>query len=185
MSTAKNILVLTGSPRENGNSDKLAEAFIEGARSAGHSVNKFSAGRKKISGCTACDACWSKGTACVFQDDFTELEPLLESADVLVLVTPLYWSSFPAQLKAPIDKLYAYVSPACQSPLKIKESALIVCGELAGEQIFKGVIDVYLGIAEYLNWENRAILTVPEVFAKEDILKTDALGHARELGKAI
>ena len=135
---SKNILVLTGSPRKNGNTDRLAQAFIDGAIEAGHQVQRFDAGRKRINGCTACDACWSKGTACVFTDGFTELEPMLEAADVLVIASPLYWSTFPAQLKAAIDKLYAYVSPACQHPLKIKESALLACGELEGEQIFIG-----------------------------------------------
>jgi multimeric flavodoxin WrbA len=182
---SKNILVLTGSPRKNGNTDLLAQAFIEGAIEAGHQVERYDAGRKMIHGCTACDACWSKGTACVFTDGFTELEPMLEAADVLVIASPLYWSTFPAQLKAAIDKLYAYVSPACQLPLKIKESALLACGELEGEQIFKGMVETYLGIADYLAWLNRGIIRVPEVFAKGDILKTDALEKAKTLGKSI
>ena len=37
----KNILVLTGSPRAGGNSDQLADAFIGGARQAGHKVVKI------------------------------------------------------------------------------------------------------------------------------------------------
>lgn len=34
---SKNIIVVTGSPRANGNSEILAGAFIEGARQGGHS----------------------------------------------------------------------------------------------------------------------------------------------------
>jgi multimeric flavodoxin WrbA len=44
----KRILVITGSPRKNGNSDILAESFIEGALQAGHTVDRFDGGRKKI-----------------------------------------------------------------------------------------------------------------------------------------
>lgn len=181
----KNVLVLTGSPRKNGNSDRMAEAFIEGARSAGHQVVKFEAGHKKIGGCTACDHCFTKETACVFSDGFTELEPLLEAADVIVFATPLYWSSMPAQLKAAMDKLYAYVSEACSRPLKIRESAFLVCGECEGMQIFDGIIETYRGIADYMKWEEKGIIAVPEVHRIGDIEKTDGLERSTKLGQTI
>ena len=44
----KNVLVITGSPRAGGNSDLLADAFIEGAQSAGHTVTKWKAAEKNI-----------------------------------------------------------------------------------------------------------------------------------------
>ena len=37
------ILVLTGSPRPNGNSNTLADNFIKGAEAAGHKVFRFDA----------------------------------------------------------------------------------------------------------------------------------------------
>ena len=55
---------------------------------------------KNIKGCKACKACYSKGAACVFDDDFNEIAPLMENADVIVMATPVYWYTFPAQLKA-------------------------------------------------------------------------------------
>lgn len=42
---AKQILVLNGGPRAGGNTETLADAFIAGARQAGHSVNKFDLGK--------------------------------------------------------------------------------------------------------------------------------------------
>ncbi len=181
----KNILILTGSPRKNGNSEMLADAFMKGALEKGHSVSKFETAFKKVNGCIACDTCWSQGTACSFRDGFTELEPLLEAADVIVFATPLYWSSMTAQLKAAVDKFYAYAVEACKRPLKIRESVFLVCGECEGMQIFDGVIEIYKGIADYMKWENRGIIAVPEVHAKGDIQKTDALERAEELGRSI
>ena len=48
---AKNILVLTGSPRCGGNSDRMADAFIRGAQTAGHTVTKISTAQLHVQGC--------------------------------------------------------------------------------------------------------------------------------------
>ena len=104
---SKNILILTGSPRPNGNSFILADAFAKGAEAAGHTVRRFDTAPAEIDGCRACNQCFKHGNACVFDDDFNILAPRLEEADVLVLATPLYWFSFPSQLKAALDKLYS------------------------------------------------------------------------------
>ena len=179
----KNILILTGSPRKNGNSDMLAEAFARGARAGGHAVSIFNT-TKNMGGCKACDTCWSKGQACSFTDSFTELEPLLEQADALVFATPVYWFGFSAQLKAAIDRLYAYVSPNVQRPLKIRESALLACAEgPADAHVFDGLVLTFESIVQYLGWRNAGHLTVPSVLNKGDILKTDALDKAERFGK--
>jgi multimeric flavodoxin WrbA len=181
----KNILIITGSPRKRGNTSLLAESFKLGAQEKGHEVTIFDAGSKKINGCTACNNCWSKGTACIFTDGFTELEPLLEKADVIVIASPLYWFGMSTQIKAPIDKLYAYVREACLRPLKIKESVLLVCGGDEDIQVFDGIIGTYKGIYKYMKWENKGIIAVPDVYELGDIVGREALAQARELGSSI
>lgn len=182
---SKNILVLTGSPRRNGNSDRLAEAFTKGAHAAGHNVMLFNAGRKEIGGCKACQECWSKGEPCIYRDDFDELTPLLEQADVILLSTPLYWFTLSAQILAPINRIYAYISDNCKRPLKIKESLLFVCGADEDLKIFDGAVATYKAILKYMKWEDKGILTVPSVQDKGDIDKTDALSQAEKLGRSI
>lgn len=181
----KNILVLTGSPRKNGNSDKMAEAFIKGATAAGHEVTKFETARKDILGCKACNTCWSKGTACSFEDDFQELTTLLEAADAIVFATPLYWFSFSAQIKAAIDKMYSYLGKDCKKPLKIKESALLVCGGDDEPEVFEGITISYKAIAKYMKWQDRGVVIVPGVSEKNDIEGTKFLEEIEKLGKSI
>ena len=82
---SKTVLVITGSPRRGGNSDQLAEALGKGAREAGHRVEKFETAFRRIAGCTACEQCWSKGRACVIEDDWQELSEKMEAADELVI----------------------------------------------------------------------------------------------------
>ena len=49
---SKKILILSGSPRKVGNSDYLCDKFSEGARDAGHVVEKIFVSEKKIGYCT-------------------------------------------------------------------------------------------------------------------------------------
>lgn len=179
----KKILVLTGSPRKNGNTDKMADAFEKGAKAAGHETIRFEAGKKHIGGCHGCNACWSNDHACCREDDFWELEPLLESCDAVAIITPLYWLGFPAQLKAPIDKLYAYGGAGGTRPLTIKESCFMVCGELGAEdKEYEMLKESYRQIAVFENWTDRGIL-VAGGFGEAGIESTDTLERAEEMGK--
>ena len=176
----KSILVLTGSPRVGGNSDLLADAFIEGAANAGHDVIKCAVGKKNIMGCKACDTCYSKGKPCSFDDDFNSIAPLMEKADVIVFITPLYWFTFSTQLKAAIDKMYSFIIG--RKELKIKESLLLVCGEDDDESAFDDIISTYKRIANYQKWTDRGQLIVPDVLNKGDILSTKYLILAEKMG---
>lgn len=180
---SKKILILTGSPRKGGNSDLLADAFIKGAKAAGHEITKYECGHKNIKPCIACDACYSKEGACVFGDDFNELAPLLEHSDLIVLATPIYWFTFPAQLKTALDKMYALLIGGRQS--SIQESILLTCGEGEEQSDFEGLIKTYQRMASYQKWNDTGILVVPAVLEKGDILKTDYLKKAEQMGRAI
>ncbi len=175
--------MLTGSPRKGGNSDKLADAFIAGAQKAGHTAVKFTTADKNIKGCRNCMTCYSTGTACSFQDDFNSLAPMVEQADMLVFATPLYWYSFPSQLKAAIDKFFSFMTG--NRSLKIKECALLVCSGDKIESGFDGIIASYRLIANQMKWHDSGIITAPGLFAKDDILNSESLKKAEAMGLAI
>jgi multimeric flavodoxin WrbA len=180
---SKRILVLTGSPRKGGNTDKLADAFITGAKQAGHTTEIFTTADKHIKGCIDCQTCFSRGSACSIPDDFASLAPLMEQADMIVFATPLYCFSFPMQLKAAIDKLYSFLIG--KRPLKIKECILLVNGGVQDESKFEGIVKSYQFIAEFFNWKDSGIIIVTGLHDKNDILKTDGLIRAEALGKSI
>lgn len=178
------ILILSGSPRKNGNSERLANAFAMGAAEAGHTVHHVRIADKPIQGCRACNTCWKTERACSFRDGFTDLEPLLEQADTLALATPVYWFGMPSQLKAAIDKLYAYTSDNCKRPLAATRSYLLATGE-GDQSVFGSMITMYKEIAAYLEWQNDGILTVPGVNKEGDIDSTGALKQARDMGRSV
>ena len=181
----KNILIITGSARKQGNSALLAEAFTKGAREAGHEVMIFDSAANPVEGCIACDTCWSKGKACSFDDGFDTLSPLLEKADTLVLCGPLYWFTFTALQKAAIDKFYAYMVPQCPNKLKLKEILLLMCAEDTDPAAFAGPEATYKSIVDYLKLTDKGSLLVPGVWAKGDIKKTEALAKAEQMGREI
>lgn len=181
----KRILVWTGSARTGGNSDLLADAFIAGARAAGHHVDKISLAEKKIAGCTACNGCWNTKGNCVIEDDMRKLEPLLEKADVLVVATPIYWSLFPAQVKAPIDRLYEYDPVNGGKKLAIKESVLLACGETENKEDFRLIKEAFAMISEFNGMKVREMIAVPNVNYKGDINGNAALEQAKKLGEEI
>ena len=99
----KKVLVISASPRKGGNSDMLCDQFANGAREAGHEVEKIRLAEKNIGYCKGCYACTKLGK-CFQDDDANELVEKMLSADVIVLATPVYFYSMDAQLKALIDR---------------------------------------------------------------------------------
>jgi len=104
---AKKIVVVSGSPRKNGNSDLLCEQFSRGATEAGHQVEKIFLRDKSINYCTACDACQGNGGKCVQKDDMAEILNQMIRADAIVMATPVYFYTMNAQMKTLIDRTYA------------------------------------------------------------------------------
>lgn len=155
----KKIVVITGSPRKNGNSFAMTEAFINAAEAKGHSVTRFDAAFKKVGGCHACETCYKTGKACSFDDDFNELAPAILEADAVVFTTPVYWYSFPAQIKAVIDKLCAL----CVGGKDVagKECALITCCEEEDMSVMGGVRVPYERTAALLKWKTVGEVLVP------------------------
>ncbi|MBQ8357491.1 MAG: flavodoxin family protein [Clostridia bacterium] len=102
----KKVLILSGSPRKNGNSDMLCDEFEKGATEAGHKVEKIRIAEKKIGYCRACYACKETGV-CAIKDDMAEILQKMIDADVLVLASPVYFYSIDAQLKTLIDRTVA------------------------------------------------------------------------------
>ena len=104
----KKVLILEGSPRRNGNSAILSDELARGAEEAGCSVEKVKIAGKKIAGCLGCNGCFRNGGICVQKDDMAEIREKMLAADVIVLASPIYFYSMTAQMKAVIDRSYAF-----------------------------------------------------------------------------
>ena len=173
------IVVITGSPRKNGNSFAMTDAFIKSAEEKGHSVVRFDAAMKKIGGCHACETCYSTGKPCTFDDDFNTIAPEILKADVIVYTMPVYWYSIPAQIKGVMDRIYSIVVGG--KDISGKKCGLIACCEEHDMSVLDGVRIPVERSAALLKWKMFGEVLVPGVLNAGDIEKTDGGKQAAAL----
>ena len=179
----KKIVVITGSPRKNGNSFAMTDSFIQTAEAGGHSVTRFDAAMLKIGGCRACETCYKTGKACSFDDGFNTIAPAVLEADVVVFTMPVYWYSIPAQIKGVIDRLYSLVVGG--KDIAGKECALIACCEEEDRTVLDGVRIPMERTAALLKWKMVGEVLVPGVLVAGDIEKTDGCRQAAALAEKL
>ena len=161
------IVVLTGSPRKNGNSAYLAEQFIKGAEEKGHEVFRFDCAFKQVEPCRACNRCGMNGP-CIFNDDFQELRPHLIDADMVVFATPMYYFSISAQMKRVIDRFYA-INGQIDTAKKEAEPMLVH----------------YHTLMDYLGWTSVGEVVASGVWTAGSIRNTDYPQQAYQLGRSL
>lgn len=107
LSEKKKILVLFGSPHKKGFTAKLLDEFLQPLQNVAE-IRVINAYESAIDPCTGCGYCEHR-EACSLRD-CDELDALIRGADVIVVATPVYVLSFPAPLKAIIDRTQRYFS---------------------------------------------------------------------------
>ena len=175
------IVVITGSPRKNGNSFAMTDAFIKSAEALGHTVTRFDAAFMNLGGCRACDTCYQTGKACSFDDDFNLIAPAILDADAVVYTMPTYWYSIPAQIKCVIDRIYSLVVGG--KNVAGKKYGLIACCEEEDPAIMEGISMPVKRSADLLKWELVGEVLIPGVLKIGDIDKTDGCRQAAALAE--
>lgn len=173
------IVVITGSPRKNGNSFAMTDAFIHEAEQRGHTIRRFDAAFLKIGGCHACMTCYKTGKACSFDDDFNDIAPAILEADAVVFTMPVYWYSIPAQIKGAIDRLFSLVVGGKE--VAGKKWALIAYCEEDDTTVLDGVRIPMERTAALLQWEMVGEVLIPGVLNVGDIDHTDGCKQAAAL----
>lgn len=102
------VLAISGSPRPRGNSHYLANIALEAAAELGSFVKTelYTIGGKgkSFAPCDSCFSCVRTGE-CRVKDSFQELRDKWLAADAIIYSVPVYHMTYPAQLRAFIDRL--------------------------------------------------------------------------------
>lgn len=176
------IVMLTGSPHKEGTTARLAEEFTAGATSKGHSVVRIDAGLEKVSPCIACFHCVSNDGVCVHDDAMTRILPEILSADMIVLVTPIYYYGMTAQLKTVLDRCFAQRVAVEKHPMKA--ALMAACGGPAPWSM-DGLVAHYQCLCKYFSWEDKGMLLAKGMMTRKDIEGTDFPAQALRLGKTV
>lgn len=178
MEAKMKVMIITGSHRPKSNSGILADHLRKGAEEAGHSVFRFDAAYKKVHPCIGCDRCGMDGP-CIFEDDMEVVRENIIPADVVVLASPMYYFGLSTQIKAVIDRFYAF-NPHITAP---KQAYLLVALGGGDLKTCEGITRQYGMICDFLHWKDMGRVIAPNVNAEEDVLKTPFPRQAYELGR--
>ncbi|MCR5686817.1 MAG: flavodoxin family protein [Lachnospiraceae bacterium] len=99
------VLILNGSPKNNGNTMTALNEMVRVFESEGIDIEIIGVGNRDVRGCVSCNSCGSTGK-CVFDDIVNEIAPKFEEADGLVAASPVYYASANATLIACLDRLF-------------------------------------------------------------------------------
>lgn len=193
-----NRLIIVGSPRTNGRSAHLANMLFETCieECPDDELALAPVSTLSVAGCTGCDACRDNiaklaelgeeaidddFAPCVIDDDMQEIYELIDSADEITVVSPVYFAGPPSQLKALLDRLQPYYWTNARVEEK-RPAVLHVVGEGGDPHGFSALVSIVrsaLAVAGFrletvFDWvgkidENGEITADAEVRSIEDL----------------
>ena len=176
-----NILILSGSPRKDGNTEMLVDAFAKGTMEH-HQVEIVSVRDYKVNPCLGCNACFMNGDhSCVQKDDMPAIYKKMSQADMLVIASPVYFYGISAQLKAVIDRFHNPI----RDTFHIKKMALLLVGAATLPELFDAILTEYNLCLKFFNIEDAGKVLVRGVKDKGDLKGTRFLDDAYQLGTSI
>lgn len=177
----KKVVIISSSPRSNGNSETLAKAFQKGVQDAGHEVAFICLRDYDLKYCIGCYSCAKTGK-CFQEDGMNEISEKLVAADVIVFATPVYFYSMSGQLKVFIDRLV----PSYQN---IKADIYMIATQYDGDKkIMDLTFEAIRGATKYCfsHCEEKGLIYGTELWEKNDAsARKDYLDQAYAMGHSI
>jgi multimeric flavodoxin WrbA len=146
-----NILGISGTPRENGNSEILLQHALRPFEKQGWQVKNLRVREMSIEHCRGCDSCRETGT-CAIDDDMQQVYDAFRWCDAIIVSSPVYSRNVAARLMALLERHYAVNQ---ERPLEGKPGGAIAvgAGTCGGQTIT--IMAIY-------NWMlSRGIICVP------------------------
>jgi multimeric flavodoxin WrbA len=180
------VIGVEGSPRKNGNTEKLVKTILESASGNGAETKFYKLTEMNISHCLGCFNCRETGT-CVTNDDIQLLHKEIQSSDVIIFGSPVYMWQVSGQTKLFMDRLIPFIKPDFTTRLKGKKSIFMVFTQgNPDKNSFKLYFEYLENLFSFLHYDVKGTIVAAGTRDKNDILQqTDMLEKAREIGKKL
>jgi len=136
------VLLINGSPHSDGNTSIALGEVARTLNAEGIETEILWIGTKAVQGCIGCYKCVEKGS-CVFTDElYVKARQSVESADALIVGSPVYYAGPNSSLCALLDRLF-YSSGKL---LASKPGAAVVCCRRGGASAAFDRLNKYFSI---------------------------------------
>ncbi|MBM4287392.1 MAG: flavodoxin family protein [Deltaproteobacteria bacterium] len=181
------IVALLGSPRPEGNTAVLARSFLNACQSQGAAVETHFLNKMSYRGCQACMSCKTKTEACILEDDMTPVYEAIRQADIVVLVSPVYFGDLSGQLKTAFDRFYAYLDPNFASRLPAgKQGVFILTQGSPKEEEYNDIFGRYAGFLQWLNFQQCHLIRACGLMGPGEVKdRPEALQQAVDVAQAV
>jgi len=181
------IVAVLGSPRPNGNSALMAQAFLDVARERGAASEVYLLNKMDIHGCQGCGKCKSESDVCVVEDDLTPVYDSIRGADILVLASPVYFGDLSAQLKCFWDRTYSFANSDFTSRLGSgKKSVMLLAQGAPAEEMFSDIHPRYERWLKMFGFSENYLIRALGVQGPGEVKdKPEILEQARELARQL
>ena len=115
-------LIINGSPHKSGNTSIAIDEVVKTLAEENIEAEVVQIGNKAVRGCIACNRCAELGH-CVFDDEVNKIAEKFESADGLIVASPVYYASANATLIACLDRLF--YSTSFDKTMKVGASIVV------------------------------------------------------------
>ena len=136
------VLLINGSPHKNGCTAAALDEIIRTLQDEGIETELIHVGKENIRGCTVCGYCQTHD-GCVIRDPVNEAAEKFESADGLVVGSPVYYGSPNGTLLSFLDRLFYSTGFSKQ----MKVGAAVVSCRRGGNTASFDVLNKYFTIS--------------------------------------
>ena len=176
---SKQVIAFSTGYRKGGNSDRMAQEFVKGAREAGHEAEHICFSGIHMECCRGCFAC-QKTAKCVIHDDVDEILKKMKTADVVAFATPVYFYGMCGTMKTFLDRTY----PLFPGDYCFRDIYLLAA---AGEDLETTAQGTVEGVSGWIRCFDKTrladVIFAGGIMEKGEIEKHPALTRAYQAGK--
>mgnify|MGYP006308885257 CR=1 FL=1 len=180
------VLGIEGSPRKNGNTEKLVKAVLDGAAEQGADTQFYKLADLDFSACRGCITCREDGV-CTINDDMQRLYKDIQAAEVLVIGSPVYMWQVSAHTKAFMDRLVPFIDWEFETRLNSKKRLVLAYTQGNPDaDAFREYFNYQERLFKFLHFDVKQTLVAAGTRDKKDIeSQPEVLEHARQCGRRV